>query len=127
MKNRFSADPAIRQEDDILRDYAFHLYLEHHSHPGSELAIWREALACLDCLREMPPLSHFAASGGRPTRAMVYARTRELASLAGRSPLEICQDDYEQAKRELTGESDLERQGAMLDSAPNDRRWHQTE
>ncbi len=50
-----------------------------------------------------------------PTREMVYARTTELASLAGRMPYEINQHDYERAKRELTGERDFEKQRAILD------------
>jgi hypothetical protein len=49
------------------------------------------------------------------TREMVYARTTELASLAGRSSLQIKQMDYERAKRELTGESDFDKQQALLD------------
>lgn len=48
---------------------------------------------------------------------MVRSRTVELASIAGRSSLQINQRDYEQAKRELTGESDLDRQMAMLRAA----------
>lgn len=48
------------------------------------------------------------------TPRMVQARTVELATRAGRSPLEIRQRDYEQAKRELTGEFDTERQHAAL-------------
>jgi hypothetical protein len=49
------------------------------------------------------------------TREMVYARTMELASLAGRASHEINQFDYEQAKRELTGESDHDKQQAAFD------------
>ena len=49
------------------------------------------------------------------TREMVHARTLELASLAGRSPHQIKQVDYESAKFELTGESDFDRQQAVLD------------
>lgn len=48
------------------------------------------------------------------TREMVQARTRELALLAGRPPPHVLQADYEQAKRELTGETELDRQEAML-------------
>jgi len=51
------------------------------------------------------------------TRAMLYARTMELALLAGRSPHEIKQVDYERAKHELTGESDFDRQQAVLEMA----------
>ena len=49
------------------------------------------------------------------TRAMVHARTRELAAQAGFAPPYVRQSHYEQAKRELTGESDLDRQNAVLD------------
>ena len=49
------------------------------------------------------------------TREMVYARTIEFASLAGRASHEIKQFDYEQAKRELTGESDFDKQQAVFD------------
>lgn len=55
---------------------------------------------------------------GNVTRAMVHARTSELASIAGRTPLDVSQADYEQAKLELTGESDMDRQGAILESIP---------
>lgn len=45
---------------------------------------------------------------------MVRSRTVELAIRAGRSPIEIRQRDYEQAKRELTGETDFDCQQAVL-------------
>lgn len=45
---------------------------------------------------------------------MVYERMIELASLAGRSSHPIKQMDYERTKRELTGESDFDKQQAML-------------
>jgi hypothetical protein len=48
------------------------------------------------------------------TPHMVQSRTVQLALIAGRSSLEIRQRDYEQAKRELTGETDFIRQQAML-------------
>lgn len=48
------------------------------------------------------------------TPHMVRSRTVELAINAGRSSIEISQRDYEQAKRELTGETDFERQQAVL-------------
>jgi hypothetical protein len=52
---------------------------------------------------------------GLVTRAMVHQRTHELAMLAGRVPPDVAQADYEQAKRDITGETDQERQDAMLD------------
>jgi len=48
------------------------------------------------------------------TPHMVRSRTEELAIRAGRSSMEIRQSDYERAKRELTGETDFERQQAVL-------------
>jgi hypothetical protein len=54
---------------------------------------------------------------------MVRARTRDLALIAGRAPPHVTQADYEQAKRELTGESDMDRQEAVLDSIPEAKRW----
>ena len=53
---------------------------------------------------------------GPVTHAMVQARARELAVLAGHVPPQVRQSDYEQAKRELTGESDIDRQDAILDA-----------
>ena len=60
---------------------------------------------------------------GTVTREMVHARARELASLSGYAPPHVRQSDYEQAKRELTGESDIDRQDAVLDLLPEAKRW----
>lgn len=49
------------------------------------------------------------------TREMVYARTIDLAKSAGRNSHQIKQMDYERAKRELTGESNFDKQQAVLD------------
>ncbi len=59
--------------------------------------------------------SHTALLVRPVTRQMVYTRTLELASLAGRTSRQIKQMDYERAKRELTGESDFDKQQAVLD------------
>jgi hypothetical protein len=62
-------------------------------------------------------------SGGRTcgtnpvTRDMVRARTRELVRCSGREPEDATHADHAQAKRELTGESDWDRQEARLDSS----------
>jgi hypothetical protein len=50
------------------------------------------------------------------TREMVQARTRELAVRAGRDSLAVTQSDYEKARHELTGESEMTRQEAVLDA-----------
>jgi hypothetical protein len=60
---------------------------------------------------------------GPVTREMVHARAGELALIAGRTPPHMLQADYEQAKRELTGESDVDRQEALLESLPETKRW----
>ena len=62
-----------------------------------------------------PPPAGPAGTPGRVTREMVHARTRSLAVSAGRPPWQISQADYEQARRELTGESEMARQEARLE------------
>ncbi len=57
---------------------------------------------------------------GSRTREMVRARTHELALIAGRGSHEIKQVDYERAKREVTGESNFDRQEAVLSSTGPD-------
>jgi len=57
---------------------------------------------------------------GPATREMVRARARELSAIAGR---QVTQADYERAKREMTGESDVDRQDALLDALPESKRW----
>jgi len=58
----------------------------------------------------------------RVTREDVHVRARELALIDGRTPSDVSQAEYEQAKRELTGESDLARQEAVLDAIPEPNR-----
>lgn len=58
--------------------------------------------------------SEFPTKIPQVTPDMVRSRTTELALNAGRSSIEIHQRDYEQAKRELTGETDFDRQNAVL-------------
>lgn len=60
---------------------------------------------------------------GPVTRAMVHARAQEIASTAGRAPPEVTPSDHQQARRELTGESELDRQDAILDAIPESERW----
>ncbi len=60
---------------------------------------------------------------GTVTRKMVRARARELALIAGRVPAEASQDDYEQAKLELTGGPDKDLQEEVFESIPESERW----
>ena len=68
-------------------------------------------------------LTEDASGIGTVTPKMVEARARELAAIAGRVPSQPCQVDYEQAKRELTGEPDADVQEAVLESIPDSERW----
>jgi len=64
-----------------------------------------------------------SAGIGQVSQAMVHARARELALIAGRPPPQVSEIDYEQAKRELTGGSDVDPQEALLESMPESKRW----
>lgn len=66
---------------------------------------------------EIPVSAGFPTTTPSVIHGMVRARTVELAIRAGRRSIEIRQSDYEQAKRELTGETDFDRQQVMLYSA----------
>jgi hypothetical protein len=61
---------------------------------------------------------------GAVTRAMINERTRELAFLSGRLPMQVTQADYEQAKRELSGGPDLDPLEEALESIPESERWN---
>ena len=60
---------------------------------------------------------------GTVTREMVRVRAVELALINGRSSHEVSQTDWEQAKRELTGEPEMDPNQAILESAPESERW----
>ena len=60
---------------------------------------------------------------GTVTREMVRERAVELALINGRSDREVSKSDWDQAKRELTGESDADPKEALLESAPESERW----
>ena len=66
----------------------------------------------------IPPGPRFTTGRDRRvTREMIATRTRELALRAGRTPPYVVQADYERAKRELTGETDSDRQDAVINAA----------
>jgi hypothetical protein len=60
---------------------------------------------------------------GTVTRQMVRQRAVELAVMDGRSAQEVSKSDWDQAKRELTGEPDLDPKEAILEAAPESERW----
>ena len=61
---------------------------------------------------------------GTVTRKMVHERAVELSVINGRSAQDVSKSDWEQAKRELTGEPDMDPKEAVLESAPESERWN---
>jgi len=60
---------------------------------------------------------------GTVTRKMVKERAIELAITDDRTAQEVSPADWQQAKRELSGQPDLDPKTAMLESAPESERW----
>ena len=69
-------------------------------------------------------LTENSAGLGTVTSKMVRERAVELAVINGRSAQEVSKSDWQQAKRELTGESDTDPKEAILESAPESERWN---
>lgn len=63
------------------------------------------------------------AGVGSVTREMVRKRAVELALINGRSAPDVSKSDWEQAKRELTGEPEVDPKEEALESAPESERW----
>ena len=68
-------------------------------------------------------LTENSAGIGTVNRKMVRERAVELAVINGRSAQEVSKSDWEQAKRELTDDSDTDLNEAALESAPESERW----
>ena len=68
-------------------------------------------------------ISENSAGIGTVTRKMVRERAVELAVINGRSAQEVSTADWDQAKRDLTGDSDTDPNEAVLESAPESERW----
>jgi hypothetical protein len=68
-------------------------------------------------------LTENSAGIGTVTRKMVQERAVELAAINGRSAQDVSKSDWDQAKRELTGDSDTDLNEAHLESAPESERW----
>ena len=64
-----------------------------------------------------------SAGLGTVTCKMVRKRAVELAIINGRSAHDVSKSDWEQAKRELTGELDEDPKEVVIDSAPESERW----
>ena len=68
-------------------------------------------------------LTENSAGIGTVTSEMVRARAAELAVIDGRPKNGATTSDFAQAKRELTGEPDVDPKEAILESAPESERW----
>jgi hypothetical protein len=68
-------------------------------------------------------LTENSAGLGTVTRKMVEERAAELAVINSRSAQHASKSDREEAKRELTGDSDTDSNEAVLESAPESERW----
>ncbi len=60
---------------------------------------------------------------GTVTRKMVLGRAEELAIINGGWLHKLSPSDFEQARRELTGETDMSRHEANLEFLPESERW----
>ena len=68
-------------------------------------------------------ISGNSAGIGTLTRKMVRSRALELEIINGSWLHHVPASDFEQARQQLTGEPDLSRQEAALESAPESERW----
>jgi len=64
-----------------------------------------------------------AAGIGTVTSKMVEARARELAVINGYGSSGPTKADYQQAKRELTGEEEIDSQEENVESVPESEGW----
>ena len=64
-----------------------------------------------------------AAGIGTVTSEMIKARARELAVINGHGSSGPTKADYQQAKRELTGEEEIDLQEENLESVPESEDW----
>jgi hypothetical protein len=68
-------------------------------------------------------LTENSAGVGTVTPKMVRERAAELALIDGHSTENPSKSESEQARRELTGEPDMDPEEAALESAPESERW----
>ena len=68
-------------------------------------------------------LTENSAGVGTVTRKMVRERAVELAALNDRAAQAVSKSDWEQAKRELTGQPDIDPKTEILESAAESERW----
>ena len=69
-------------------------------------------------------LTEHSAGLGTVTRKLVRERAVELAVINGRSAQDVSKSDWEQARRELTGEPNADPETAALEAAPESEHWN---
>lgn len=69
-------------------------------------------------------LTENASGVGLVTRKMVRERAVELAVINGRAARDVSKSDWEQAKRELSGEPDADPKEIALEAASESDRWN---
>jgi hypothetical protein len=69
-------------------------------------------------------LTENSAGLGTVTHKMVRERAIELAVINGRPAQDVSKTDWERAKRELTGEPEIDPKEAILEAAPESERWN---
>ena len=60
---------------------------------------------------------------GIVSHKMVRERAVELAAFDGRPAQDVSKSDWDQAKRQMTGESGVDPKDQLLESAPESERW----
>ena len=68
-------------------------------------------------------ISENSAGLGSVTRKMVLGRAEELAIISGSWLHNVSASDFEQARQQLTGETDMAPLETALESAPESERW----
>lgn len=69
-------------------------------------------------------LTEHSAGLGTVTRETVRKRAVELAAINGRSGQNVSKSDWEEAKRELTGDPGASAKEITIESAPESERWN---
>jgi hypothetical protein len=70
---------------------------------------------------DFPP--EIPKGGGPVSRSMLQERAIELAHLDGRTAQKLSSADWDQARRELSGDPAIDQKQAILEAAPESQRW----
>jgi hypothetical protein len=68
-------------------------------------------------------LTEYAVEPGNVSPEVLRTRAAELAVINGRLPQDITKADLRQARRELSGGSDVDPADVILEGAPESERW----